>query len=276
MKNKIYRALAFNKEVSLCVLDVRDLVLKAEKIHGIKGKDSVMLGGMLACCAYMSDGLKDMRGSVSLTLKSADGKSTVCVSGDKSLCIRGYIDGDANGFKGGTLSVIRDDGYSRPFVGTCPVKTDDISDILNEYYAYSEQIPTAASIGVKLGGDGSCIAAGGVVMQLLPEASDEAAEKAAARMEEYTDAAEKLVSLGADGIWQSFKGDIFDEGVTLTHPDYVCDCSRGKIAGLLAALGRDECLDIIRERGSVDVHCHYCNTDYTFYIKDIDEIFKDR
>jgi redox-regulated HSP33 family molecular chaperone len=30
---------------------------------------------------------------------------------------------------------------------------------------------------------------------------------------------------------------------------------------------------IIREDGAVRVHCHYCNTDYTFGEEDADQLF---
>jgi molecular chaperone Hsp33 len=39
-------------------------------------------------------------------------------------------------------------------------------------------------------------------------------------------------------------------------------------------LGKEELLKIIEEEGKVSVHCHYCNTDYTFERADIEKLFK--
>ena len=82
------------------------------------------------------------------------------MSGDKDGHIRGYIDGTCDGkLNGGTLTVIKDDGFSRPFVGTCELSGNDVSRNLMQYYDKSEQIPTAVSVGVKMRG-GKCVAAG--------------------------------------------------------------------------------------------------------------------
>ena len=117
--NKLYKALVYDREVSLSVLETTDLVQQAIKIHNLSDTAAEILGGMLTACAYMAGCLKSEKGAVSLTVKSGDGSATVSVSGDINGHIRGYIDGGENGLKGGTLTVIKDDGLYRPFIGTC-------------------------------------------------------------------------------------------------------------------------------------------------------------
>jgi molecular chaperone Hsp33 len=63
-------------------------------------------------------------------------------------------------------------------------------------------------------------------------------------------------------------------GLYLYNPDYICNCSRAKIENVLLPVGKEELKKIIEEQGKVSVHCHYCNTDYNFDEKDIDELFK--
>lgn len=165
--NKLYKALVYDKEVSLSVLETTNLVQKAIQIHNLSDTAAEILGGMLTACAYMAGCLKSEKGAASLTVKSGDGSATVSVSGDINGHIRGYIDGAESGLKGGTLTVIKDDGFFRPFLGTCELKCNDVSENLMQYFHISEQIETAVAIGVKVK-DGKCLAAGGVVMQLLP------------------------------------------------------------------------------------------------------------
>ena len=43
-----------------------------------------------------------------------------------------------------------------------------------------------------------------------------------------------------------------------------CTCSRDKVRGMLRTLGRSEVDSIVHERGSVEVHCDYCNAAYRF------------
>jgi molecular chaperone Hsp33 len=274
--NKLYKSLVYDKQVSLSVLETTDLINKAITIHSLTPSAAQLLGNLLTCAAYMAGCLKSDRGAISLTVKAADGDGAVTVSCDKDLHVRGYADGSCTKtLKGGTLTVIKDDGFYRPFIGTCEIKCDDVSEIIMQYFHQSEQIPTAVSVGIKLNDDGKCVAAGGVVMQLLPDTSQENMDKAENKMQHFVNAAEVIESLGADGIIeQLFKGEIDKDGLYLSHPDYICNCSREKIKNVLISVGKTELLDIIREQGKVSVHCHYCNTDYSFGIDDVNELFK--
>jgi molecular chaperone Hsp33 len=145
-----------------------------------------------------------------------------------------------------------------------------------QYFHQSEQIPTAVAVGVKLDDSGKCIAAGGVIMQLLPDTSEENMDKAENAMQAFVNAADVVEQNGADGIIHKyFSGEIKKDGLYLLHPNYICNCSRRKIENVLLPIGKAELLDILKEQGKVSVHCHYCNTDYDFYKDDIDGLFKD-
>ena len=271
--NKLYKALVYDREVSLSVLETTDLVQQAIKIHNLSDTAAEILGGMLTACAYMAGCLKSEKGAVSLTVKSCDGSATVSVSGDINGHIRGYIDGAENGLKGGTLTVIKDDGFFRPFIGTCELKCNDVSENLMQYFHQSEQIETAVAIGVSVK-DGKCLAAGGVVMQLLPNTHEENMDKAENAMQSFVNAAEVIKTLGADGIMEKFfSAEIEKSASYLTFPEYKCNCSRKKIEGVILPLGLEELLKICEEEGKVSVHCHYCNTDYAFTKAEVLRLF---
>lgn len=272
--NKLYKCLVYDKQVSLSVLETTELVNAAIKIHGLDDQSAEILGGLLTAAAYMAGCLKSERGAVSLTVKSGDGSATVSVSGDAKGHIRGYIDGGKGGLKGGTLTVIKDDGFYRPFVGACELKAPDVSENLMQYFHISEQIPTAVAIGAEVAG-GVCRAAGGVIMQLLPGTFQENMDRAEERMQAFVNPAEVIKKYGAEGIMREyFGGEAEQTGVYLTFPEYKCNCSRAKINGVVISLGRKELQNIIDEEGSVKVHCHYCNRDYVYTQKDIDGLFK--
>lgn len=269
--NKLYKALIYDREVSLSVLETTQMVNDAIKTHNLDENSAKTLGGLLTCAAYMSGCLKSERGAVSLTVKGGGDAGTVSVSGDINLHIRGYIDGSR--LNGGTLTVIKEDGFFRPFVGTSELTGDDVSQNLMKYFQMSEQIDTAVAIGVKIE-NGVCTAAGGVVMQLLPGTSEANMKRAEERMQAFVNAADVVEKFGADGIMDEFFGGLTEEGgVYIYFPEYKCNCSRKKIEGVIVPLGKDELYKIIEEEGSVKVHCHYCNTDYVFDKDDIDKLF---
>jgi len=272
--NKLYKALIYDLQVSLSVLDTTELVNDAIKIHNLDEVSAELLGGLLTACAYMAGCLKSDEGAVSITVKSGDGSATVSVSGDKDGHIRGYIDGAENGLKGGFMTFIKEDGLFRPFNGTCELKSGDVSENLMQYFHQSEQIETAVAIGVKIEG-GKCVSAGGVVMQLLPGTSEENMDRAENAMQNFVNAADVIEKLGADGIMDKyFAEETKRGGVYLTFPEYKCNCSRKKIEGVLMPLGKTELLKIVEEEGCVNVHCHYCNTDYKFTGEDVEKLFK--
>lgn len=273
--DKIIRALICGGQVSLTVLETTALVNEAVKIHKTGENASRILGGALTCGAYLASCLKEESGSVSLTVKAAEGDGAVSVSADKELHVRGYADGSCTQtLAGGTLTVVREDGYSRPFCGTCEIAGDNISDILETYFGQSEQIPTAAAITTEFAG-GKCASAGGVVMQLLPDASEEMIWEASDIFDQYkTRYVDGGKVLDAREIFDGLFAPYLSGGVTTLFPEYRCNCSEKKIRGVLATVGKEELLKICKEEGCVKVHCHYCNTDYTYDKESIGELFK--
>ncbi len=271
--DKIIRTLICDGQVSLAVIQTTDLVNEAVRIHEPSCEAAKMLGGLLTCGAYVASGLKAENGCVSLTVKAKEGDGAVSVSADGRLHVRGYADGSCNEtLAGGSLTVVREDGYFQPFVGTCEILSDDISDILETYFGQSEQIATAVAIKSDFAQNGKCLFFGGVVMQLLPDASDSAIWAA-------TDLFERFKTEGADDtdaqtIFGKYFGGSASGEVTELYPQYKCNCSEEKIRGVLASVGRAELLKICDEQGEVKVHCHYCNTDYIYDKKRIEETFK--
>ncbi len=264
--NKIYKALIFGGDVSLSVLDTRQLVQDGRDIHGLDDSHAELLGGFLTAGAYMAGCLKSDQGAISITVKSGDGSASVSVSGDVAGHIRGYIEGD--GLKGGTMTVIKEDGFFRPFNGICELKSDDVSEDLMQYFQVSEQIDTAVFIRVKFT-DGVCDYAGGVIMQIMPGAKEESMRGAEDLMQEI--AKEEFTT--ADDIIQRYFQDIEECNLYTLFPEYRCNCSRKKIGDIIVSLGENEAYSIIDEQGKITVHCHYCNKDYNFNIHDVDRLF---
>lgn len=272
--NKIIRTLICDGQVSLTVLQTTDLVNKAIEIHSLGSSAAKIFGGLLTCGAYMAASLKDTDGSVSLTIKAKNADGAVSVSADAGLNVRGYADGTCEKtLKGGSMTVVRDDGYSTPYVGVCEISSDDVSDILATYFQQSEQVPTAVRICVVTDVE-KCAFAGGVVMQLLPDADDNQIALASEAFEEYGREAEDPSLFSADDIFGKYFAPLVSgEDTYFLFPDYVCNCSERKIRGILAALGKTELLKTVEEQGCVKVHCHYCNKDYVYDKNKIEELF---
>ena len=269
--NKLYKSLIYDREVSLSVLDTTQLVNDAIKIHNLDDGSAKTFGNLLTAAAFMAGCLKSERGAISITIKAGGDAGAASVSGDKDLHIRGYIDGTCEGkLNGGYLTVVKEDGFFRPFVGASELVGDSVSENLMQYFHASEQIETAVAIDAKII-DGKCLAAGGVIMQLMPGCSQENMDRAEECMQNFVGIADVLEELGADGIMKKFFGQEAKHCYEY-FPEYRCNCSRKKIEGVILPLGKDELYKIIEEEGEVKVHCHYCNKTYKFTRGDIDKL----
>lgn len=263
--NKIIRTLICGGQVSLTVMDTTRLVNDAIAIHHTDAEASRLFGGLLTGGAFLATSLKSENTGVSITVKAKDGDGAVSVSSDSALHVRGFADGSCTRtLTGGTLTVVREEEGAMPFIGTCEIVSDDVSDIFATYFQQSEQIPTAVSITCETGADGGCLCAGGVIIQLLPEADDEAVDNASRAFYGYVDSPEALMQLGADGVYEKFFSSLSGGDKYELYPEYRCNCSESKILKILASVGKEELLKIASEQGNVSVHCHYCNKDYVY------------
>lgn len=275
--NKIIRTLTFNDEISLIGIDSTEMLKDAIKIHSLSIDAAKVFGKALTVMTYMSCWLKDDSGEVSVSLKGNGTGGTICVSGDRALHMRGTM-GNAQAVGGereiigheGYITVIRDDGYVQPFVGTAPISSGDISRVFEEYYILSEQLPTYINTDVLFDEEGRLISCAGLFLQPMPGASFDAKANAVNKALTLKNMAARVAESGIEKyITDNFKVN----ELSASSAEYKCNCSRGYIEGVILSMSRDELEDIINKDGKVNVHCHYCNTDYDFYREDIERLF---
>ena len=287
-EDAILRALIYDGEVSLAVADTTKLVGEAIRIHHLSPLSAAALGRTLTVAAYMCSSLKAERGALSVTIKGDGVGGTVCVSGDAQLHMRGYIDepnadlppnaagkldvGSCIG-RHGTLTVVRDDGDNRPFVGTTELVSGEIGEDFAAYFTYSEQLPTAIAVGVRIGKEGDCLGAGGVFLQPMPGASEQSIRRAEEAIARFGAVSSLLEKMTAEELLRTYFGEVH---FYTKKPEYKCNCSRNYIEGLLSAMGEEELRAIIGQEGKIEVHCHYCNTDHIFTEADVEQLLRAR
>lgn len=277
MKN-LLRTLIFHG-VSLTLANTTELVNEGIKRHRLSKSSAFVFGKALSAMTYMSSCLKGEKGEISLSLKTDGACGEIAVSGNKNLYMRGYVlttdlpelsEKECLG-NNGSITVIRDDGYARPFVGACALpQNGGLDEAFEEYFRVSEQLPTRIKTVVEFDGTGNCVFAGVVALQPLPFTSEEVLEKtwALPLKELLRLAREKGIEKTVE---ESFEA---DKAVwELRTAIYRCNCSREYLSGVLVSLGEEELRALIQEQGSAKIHCHYCNTDYEFTDEDADKLF---
>ncbi len=283
--NKLLKSLIYNGYVSLSVLDTTEMVNDAIKIHNLSPLSAAALGRTLTACTFMASGLKNKSDKLSVTIAGdgVGGKITVCGNGE--LNMRGSIDNpnadlplksngklDVGGCvgKNGRITVVRSMGLKEPYSGSSELVSGEIAQDFTAYYTFSEQQPTAMALGVKIGKDGSCVGAGGVVIQAMPGADD----KDLIHCEEIINSLTNISTLIEQGSAESVLKNFFGNATyTEYNPQYKCLCSREYVEGILVSLGKEEAQDIIEKEGKIEVSCQFCSNKYVFTKKDLEKIF---
>lgn len=277
--NNVLRALIYDGEVSLTLADTTQLVREGVKLHNLTSSAAQLFGRALSIAVFQGACLKEKSGEISFSLRSDGLGGELCVSVDEPLNVRGYLqDGEKHARfsqeellgKAGSLTVIRQDGYSRPFVGASAMVGGDIDAQFEEYYKVSEQLPTYLSTAVYLDENGEVAFAGVICLQPLPFATQKVLDTMPTG-----DALNAILSVlqekGVEKTADTFFGVL--QTVTQKTAQYKCRCSKEYLGEVLVSLGEEQMREIIREDGAVRIHCHYCNQDYEFVDADVDDLF---
>lgn len=277
MKN-LLRTLVYDNQVSVTIADTTEMVQRGMELHHLARGSAYVFGKALSLMTFMSACLKEEKGEISLSLKG-DAVGEIAVSGNRQLAMRGYIlaqnveeeSAEQSLLSGNAyLTIIRDDSYNRPFVGACALPQEGGLDAgFEEYFRISEQLPTRLASVVEFDGKKvsfACV----IAVQPLPFADEQTLKKVdALPLEEI---AQKIKKEGTMSALTSYFE--VEEGQIETRlARYKCNCSRRYLTRVLVSLGENQMRQIIREDGAVRVHCHYCNTDYTFGEEDADQLF---
>lgn len=279
---KIYKTLIFDGQISLSVLDTTDVVNEAIRLHKLTPVCAAALGRTLTVTAFMASQLKgeDERLSVTINGNGAGGK--IIAAADSNLNVRGAIDNptidlplkangklDVGGVVGnsGYITVVKNLGLKEPYVGRSELVSGEIGEDFAAYYAYSEQQPTAIAVGVLIKNE-RCIGAGGVIIQPLPDCTEENLVKAENLVNKFSDVSKQISETGVEGIIEKyFKGYDFNA----FDVRYKCNCSDEYVRKVLITLGEKELYDAIEKDGKIEVCCQFCDKKYVYYKKDVDE-----
>ncbi len=282
-KSIILKTLIEGRNISLAVIDSTEAVQEAMRRHHFTAVAAAAFGRTMTASAYLCSWLKGENSSLSVTVNGGGPGGKVCVAGDSSLRMRGFAehpdvdlppraDGklDVGGFVGrdGTMTVVSDDGTGLPFTGTSNLISGEIAEDFSAYFLTSEQRPTAVALGVKVK-DGKILGAGGVFLQPLPGAGEEAVSFCEREIGRFSHLSSLIEERGAEGTLRMLTEEPYDERRLF----FRCHCSKKRAEGALLSLGRKDAEALLEEQGQISVHCHYCNTDYIFTKEDIKRLF---
>ncbi len=289
MKDEIVIAQAMNGQVRIHAARTTALVEEARKAHHCMATSAAALGRVLSATAIMASDLKNPQEKITSVMNGHGPAGTVLAQADGAGNVRGFIGdpslylvredghlavGQAIGTNG-TLTVTKDLGLKEPFSGVAQIRSGEVGDDFAYYFAISEQTPSIVGVGVLVNPDGTIQASGGLFIQLMPGAKEEAIEKC-----EQVSAILKPVSTLID------EGHSCEEIIRMYFEDaeilgtrdirWHCGCSRERFAVALKLLDEKDLTEMIEDGKGAEIQCQYCNTYYNFTSREIREILESK
>jgi molecular chaperone Hsp33 len=285
MNDYLIRGASEDGAVRFFACRTTNLVEEARRIHDCYPVAAAALGRMLTVGSMMGTMLKSDKDILTLQINGKGPAGSVVTVADNTGNVRGYIHnphvettfkpsgkldvGSAVGYDG-NLTVIKDLGMKEPYMGQIPIISGEIGDDFTVYFANSEQTPTSVGLGVLVEPDGHISAAGGFIVQVMPEALDETIDLLEHNLAYLTPISDMIRSgLNTEEvIGEVLKGISFHISEK-KEIGYVCNCSKDRIERALISLGEAELIDIIEQDEKAEISCHFCSNKYHFNKQDL-------
>lgn len=284
----LIKGLAHEGAIRIIVVDTTNTVREACKRHHTYPTASAALGRTLTMGAMLGSMLKSDKEKVMIQINGGGPLGTILVDANSHCEVRGFVAnpevhilneqtkkldvGRAVG-NDGTLKVIKDLSLKDDFTGTVELQTGEIAEDFAYYFTLSEQTPSAVSLGVLVDENSEVVSAGGILIQMMPNATETdilIAEDVIKHLKPIS----QLIQEGftPNSLIDSLFQDV--EVVGMSTVQFQCTCSRERMFEALSTIVKDEVQAMIHEDHGTEITCHFCNTSYHFGEDELNSILK--
>lgn len=290
MKGKLKRYLSEDGAVVCSVLDGTEMCREMERIHKPSAVCTAALGRLSMAASLIGYTLKNAGDTVTVRLDGGGPAGILLAVADDLGNVKSYVEQpivelplnakgklDVAGAVGtdGTIFVIKDIGLKEPYSGQTALVSGEIAEDVTQYFADSEQVPSACGLGVLVNPDLTVACAGGYLIQLLPFAPESDIAQLEENLKDITSVTDLMQSgMTADDIAQKLMAGLSAELLDESEPEYACDCSRERTARMLCSLDIPTLQEMADEMPEIEVCCHFCNEKYVFTPDELREMIK--
>lgn len=292
--SRILIGTALQDHVRFYLGDTTNVVEEARKIHDLWPTSLAALGRTMSVTACMGLMQKGEGESVTTTINGGGSIGTIMVTSNNEGKIKGFVGdphiylkyNDSNSLavgkvvgNNGYLKVLKNLKLKQNYTSQVKLQTGEIGDDFAYYFQVSEQVPTIVSVGVLVNEDYSCKSAGILLIELLPNHTEEDIcylEDLLKDLKPISQVLDENKDLTAY-IKSLFKDAKVLETVTI---EYKCDCSRERFMANILTLPKKDIEDLANEE-SIEIKCEFCNKTYKYTKQDLEKVlsyakYKDR
>ena len=289
MKDYIVRATAANSQIRAFAATTRNVVETARAAHNTSPVATAALGRLLTAGAMMGSMMKNDSDMLTIQIKCNGPIQGLTVTADVKGNVKGYVENPnvmlppskkgkldvAAALDLGVLSVIKDMGLKEPYVGQTILTTSEIAEDLTYYFATSEQVPSSVGLGVLMEKDNTVKQAGGFIVQVMPFVVDAVVDKLEANIAKI-DSVTSMLDQGytPEKILETVLEGMDVEFTDTMSTEFTCNCSKERVEKALISIGRKDIQEMINDGKEIEMHCHFCNTSYSFSVEELKDILK--
>ena len=293
MKDYVIKATSENGQVRAYVGITTGVVETARANHNTIKVATAALGRTLTATAMMGLMMKNDNDELSVIIKGGGPIGTILTTADAKGNVKGYVQNpDLNGVEvqdyesgklnvagavgnDGYVKVIKDLGLREPYIGTYPLVSGEIAEDFTHYFALSEQTPSVVSLGVLTTHD-KVEQAGGLIVQLMPDATEETISK----LEQNVGKLKSITTMLSEGMTPDDILNLVLEGLDpkvldICEVRFDCNCSKDRIKKVLISLGKETLAEIIEEDKKAEINCHFCNSNYDYTEDELRKILEE-
>ena len=273
------RATAAFGQIRAFAATTRETVEEARKAHNTSPIITAALGRTLTAAAMMGAMMKDEKDLLTIRFEGDGPAGVVLVTADAKGHVKGYAANpqvmlpptpngklDVGGAIGyGMLSVIKDIGLKDPYVGQTDIVSGEIAEDLTYYFATSEQTPSSVGLGVLMNNENTVRQAGGFIIQLMPDVTDDVVDALEKRLAEIQPVTAMLdEGLSPEDIVNRILEGFEPEFLERSPVSFYCGCSKDRFARGIASIKKEEIREMVDAGENIEVCCQFCNKKYYF------------
>ena len=271
-----------NGQVRVMLCETTAVVQKCADIHETTPVCTAALGRLMTGTLMLGIMMKGKDESVTVQIKG-DGPigSLVAVAdhGDVRACadfpqldLPPREDGklDVGGAVGhaGRMSVIKDLGMKKQYIGQSELVSGEIAMDFANYFTVSEQQPSLVALGVLVSGN-AVLKAGGLLIQPLPGCPDEIIDQLELRSHMFADISREMTFAPIEQLCNDWFRGMEPRILERTPLRYRCTCSRERMEKALISLGQKDLQSLIDEDEGAELVCHFCRSKYSFSTQEL-------
>lgn len=252
-----------------------EIVNEAVRRHGSLPTASAAFGRALTMGVMMGAMLKN-EDKVTITIQGGGPIGPIVIDSNAKGHVRGYIGNpnvhfdlnpqgklDVRRAVGteGNINVAKDIGLKENFIGSTEIISGELGEDFSYYFYSSEQVPSIVALGVLVNPDNTIKAAGGYVIQVMPDATEARIDELQELSKSFRPVSELIdEGLTPEAIMNTLLGEENWNKLSEMPVSFQCNCSKERFLDAISSLDPTEIMAMIQEDGGAEVDCHFCRS----------------